>query len=512
MNQIASIFVKRSQFNLSHTRAFDCDMGDLVPIMCEEVLPGDSWKVNTDMLVRMGPMIGPMYHDVNVFTRFFFVPNRIIWSEWEKFITAGPSGTDAPTHPYFVGRFASKYSLEDYFGLPIGVPKDISVLPFRAYNQIYNDWFMNQTLDSKLAISTASGADVTTVGILQKVKWEKDYFTCSMPNTQRGNPVTLPLGTTAPVTLTGGALPVVSYSVADGEDQVTAGPYVPTNPNVFATGATTGANLRASTTDTAQQANTITGEADLTNATASTVNDLRLAFQIQRLLERLMRAGSRYVEYLLAVFGVRSPDARLQRAEYLGGGKSPLVVSEVIQTSQTDTTPQGHLAGHGFSAHRSHSFTKSFTEHGFIIGLMYVLPRTVYQQGLQRFWSRSSRFDYYVPAFAHLGEQAVLKKEVYCANDGHDDEPFGYQGRYDELRRRESIVAGDFRNPNGYGTWAMTRIFSARPTLNSAFVTADPSSNVFAAPLAKNVLVYLKNNSKAIRPMPKLGEPGFIDH
>lgn len=523
-------FATRNAFNLSNEHKLTCNMGQLVPIMCEEVLPNDTFKVSTDMVVRFAPMLAPIMHNIDVYVHYFFIPNRLVFDDWEDFITGGEDGTDATVAPTIAapaGGF-SVGSLADYFGIPTGVTGfSVSALPFRCYALVYNEWYRNEWLQNAVALSTAAGVDSTTNTTLLKRTWENDRFTSALPNVQKGPQVALPLGNTAPVRGTGKAL-----GLNDGTTNLglTSG----TGSNWF-TGTAGGYDANVGTAPSGTQAATskaigVTTDgsksgmvADLTGATAATINDMRRAFQIQRWLEKNARSGSRYVESILAHFHIRSKDARLQRPEYLGGGRSSVLVSEVLQTSADDgqPTPLGNMAGHGVSVQRSRQFKRRFTEHGFILGLLSIMPRTNYFQGLSRMWTRATRYDYYWPVFAHLGEDAVYNREIYLQDDSVVDadgnivnnKVFGYQPRYDEYRHRLSTIHGEFRTSLAF--WHLARSFSSLPALNANFVESDPSTRVFAVVdpnVTHNCWIDLYNNVKALRPIPRQGVPGFIDH
>nr|QJB21712.1 MAG: major capsid protein [Microvirus sp.] len=481
--------MKRNRFNLSHKVSFSCDQGELIPCSLVEVLPGDVFRMGTSALIRLSPMLAPIFSQMTVSVFQFFVPHRIIWTDFEDFITGGEDGEDAsvfPTITFATGPAVG--SLSDYLGVPPGVNGiEVSALPFRAYAQIYNDWFRDQDLQSKLVLSKASGADVTTSTVLKNINWEKDYFTVARPFEQKGPQVTIPIGTTAPVVSQAPHTPLFSTPTGISGIQATAG-----------SGAMTfNAAQGVSATATWSDPNLV---ADLSSVTGIPVSELRLALSLQRFEEISARYGSRYVEYLMSRFGVRSSDARLQRAELLSRSREVVQISEVLQTGE-GTDPVGSLRGHGISAMRGNRFLRFFEEHGYVMTLFAVQPRTMYVQGLERTWNRRDKYDFFQQETAHIGQQEILNKELYAAA-ADPDGVFGWVDRYEEYRRQWSRVAGEFRT-SSLDFWHQARIFSSKPALNSAFVTSNPTERNFAVP-SEDVLWITANHSvQARRAIPR---------
>lgn len=489
--------MKRAPFNLSHYKLLTANLGQLVPIGVTQVKPGDTFQHSTSGLIRCSPMVAPPMHPVHVSFHHWFVPFRIIWEDFEKFITGGEDGMDESVFPTITTPASTGFalgSLADHLGIPPGVPdKEVSALPFRAYALIYNEWYRDQDLISKLGLSKASGPDTTTNTTLQNSCWEKDYFTVARPWEQKGPEVTIPLGTTAPV-ITNEENIIVGVGGQEDQRNIRA---LQTNNNVGVDGAALPANYNLQFGD---ETGLVT---DLSEASAATINALREAFAIQRFQERMARHGSRYVEYLRSQ-GVISSDARLQRPEYLGGGKETIQFSEVIQTapgsSEEEFDVVGDMKGHGIAGVKSNRYTRFFEEHGYIISLMTVRPKTMYTQGLRRDYSYKTKFDFFQPELQHIGQQAIKKKEIYF-NAADGDEDFGFGDRYDELRRMESSVSGDFRD--SLDDFHFARIFETEPTLNGSFVTCVPQERPFAVPSEDVLWVMVNHRMKARRILSK---------
>lgn len=524
---------KRNSFDMSYDRKFSLDAGKLVPIHVQEILPGDKINMQSMQMIRMAPMIAPVMHQVDVFTHFFFVPNRLMWAGWEQFITGGKAGDPIPVFPTVGLSEINPTTIPDYLGLPSIPDSDflthVSALPFSAYGMIYNEYYRDENLQAELDIECHDGDNtnlMSTAGMFGqplKRSWEHDYFTSALPFAQKGPAVTLPLQGTADIVYQNAeemVTKIVKPSSVDGSTPVSLhGPltsqFLPSGPQAGdayfdITDDNDPSNHGIGNVDNSQQL-----QVDLSSATATTINDLRRAMKLQEYLEKLARGGSRYIEYIKSFFGVQSSDARLQRPEYLGGGKSPVTISEVLQTSESVTTPQGNLSGHGINVGQSHSFSRSFEEHGYIIGIMSVMPKSCYQQGIPKHWNKFDNLDYFNEKFAHLGEQEIKNKELYVAQASTDENVFGYIPRYSEYRYLPSSVHGDFRDNLDYWHWG--RVFTAIPALNSSFIECEPTKRIFAVQDIPDsddsvrdfntMYCHIFHNIQAIRPIPKYGEP-----
>ncbi|QXP44183.1 MAG: major capsid protein [Arizlama microvirus] len=491
--------MKRSKHSLSYKKLLSSDMGELVPIGLTEVLPGDSIQHATSLLLRASPMLAPVMHPVDVRIHHWFVPHRLSWTEWEDFITGGPNGTSLPAFPTITiggGSGAAVGSLADYLGVPTGVNNiEVSALPFRAYAQIWNQWYRDQDLETPLVFSKASGADTTTNTLLKNCAWEKDYFTSARPWEQKGPTVTIPIAGQAPVSgiyLTTGSGSATNIANKIG---VTAALDVAASTPTWDT-KLIDAHIAAQTIGAA---NATTNRpqvfADLSAVSGVSVNNLREALALQRYEEARARFGSRYVEYL-RYLGVRSSDARLQLPEYLGGGRQTVQFSEVLQTAADASNPVGTMRGHGIAAMRSNRYRRFFEEHGYVVTMMSVRPKTVYMQGLFRHWNRRTKEDFWQQELQHVGQQEILNKELYAAHASPNG-IFGYQDRYDEYRRAESLVSGEFRTTLNF--WHMARDFGSTPALNGTFVSCAPTERIFAVPSTDNLWVMANHSIQARR-------------
>ena len=500
-NHVGSLNPSRSVFDLSYEKKFTCDMGQLVPVLCDEMVPGDFFQFGNEAVIRFQPLVAPILHEVNMYLHIFFVPYRILWDNagtdnWETFISGGVDGDETPTLPRWEPTNTAQGSLWDYMGFPVGIDPDGAYpidMPRRAYNLVWNEYYRDESLQTEVALTNES--------ILNRC-WEKDYFTSSLLWQQRGTAPALPISGTTFADFTAAISGTGAW--ADGRGIMVTN-VAPPNTHLETAGG-----LYNSYALSALNKNTI----DLSSATTFDIADLRLAFQIQKWMERNARAGARYTEFLRAHFGVSPRDERLQRPEYIGGSKSPIIFSEVLQTSSTDgTSPQGNLAGHGLTVSQSYCGKYHATEYGLVIGLMSVMPRTAYSQGINRQWLRRTKYDFYFPEFANLSEQAIENAEICAtASSAHNIGIFGYQGRYDEMRTKDNMVCGQMRDTFDY--WHLGRQFdpATPPTLNDDFVECVPRKDIFAVPSEPGLIVSHGNIIKAIRPLPIMGEPGLIDH
>lgn len=556
--------IQRSVFNRSHDYKTTFDSGYLVPFYVDEVLPGDSFKLNCSIFCRLATPIVPFMDNLYLETFFFFVPNRLVWKHWENFM--GQQDNPGDSTDYLIPQTVAgskgfpSGSVADYFGIPTGVQNlSVSSLPFRAYQLIYNEWFRDENLQDRVGAwaPTASHKDdpvgdwnetnSTGLTLLRRNKYH-DYFTSALPWPQKGDAVDVNFGV-------GGAIAWntdtfgLSARLASGNHPSA----VVSNPNKrafiapsfnYSTGASDG-NITASAPSSSSPLTGHTGtEAVFTDATITsdsrrlqinpsqidlpylqfvgatgaglTINDLRQAFQVQKLLERDARGGTRYTEILRSHFGVVSPDARLQRPEYLGGSSTRILMNSVAQTAATnDVTPQANLSAFGLFGDSFHGFSKSFVEHGYIIGLVNVRADLSYQQGVNRMWSRKSRLDFYFPVLAHLGEQAILNKEIYAQGTAADDQVFGYQERFAEYRYSPSVITGKMRStdPQTLDIWHLAQKFDSLPTLSSQFIQDNPPvDRVVAVQSEPQFILDAWFDLKCIRPMPVYSVPGLVDH
>uniref|UniRef100_A0AAU8AZV4 Major capsid protein n=1 Tax=Dulem virus 142 TaxID=3145619 RepID=A0AAU8AZV4_9VIRU len=546
---LPSVDIGRSTFDRSHSVKTSFNVGDVVPFYIDEVLPGDTFDVDTSRVVRMQSLLTPVMDNIYLDTYFFFVPNRLVWSHWRELNGENTDSAWIPKTEYTVPQITSPAeggwdvgTIADYFGIPTGVSGlSVNAMPFRAYALIMNEWFRDENLTDPLDIpvsdATVAGTngnnyitDVAKGGKPFKAAKYRDYFTSALPSPQKGPDVTIPVSSganypvvsrtdavdasliTAPISLTD-VRGNVSFNLPSNLVAVEGG----TNP--------TGARMRTGDSYTATGSPSFFTFNNLWavndgNVSAATINQLRMAFQIQKLYERDARGGTRYIEILKSHFGVTSPDARLQRPEYLGGNRVPITINQVLQQSatQADGTPQGTPVGFSLTTDRNSDFKKSFVEHGFLIGVMVARYDHTYQQGLERLWSRKDRFDYYWPVFANIGEQAIYNKEIFAQGTSADDEVFGYQEAWADYRYKSNRVSGEMRSSYAQSLdfWHLADDYSALPSLSDSWIREDSSNvNRVLAVSEQNANqlfadIYIRN--RCTRPMPMYSVPGLIDH
>lgn len=502
--------MKRNKFNLSHYKLGSADMGKLYPISCFEVLPGDTIQMHSSVFLRFAPMVAPVMHPVKVSIYSFFVPLRLLWDSWEDFITGGPDGLDTsepPTYSYASG--VKSGSALEYMGVPVGYTGVFSAFPWKAYVLVYNEYFRDQDLVSEKVFNSSVSGNVALTGAeptpVFPVSWEKDYFTTARPWPQKGATVTIPVNSSGEsgATVSGNGVVVPESSLPFGNVFLhQQGPGVNTNIRV---GGSTASEDDPRLIVKGSQFTINAGTSGLGNVR---LDDLREAFALQRFEEHRAMYGSRYTEYL-RYLGVRARDSRLQRPEYLGGGKSTIQFSEVLQTAAAGDNPVGTLRGHGIGVNRGKTFRRFIEEHGLILTLMTVRPIAVYLNGLNKMWSRQVKEDYWQRELEHIGQQEVLEKEIYATGDTsseiNDDSVFGYQNRYDDYRSVPSTVCGEMRSTLDY--WHMARSFENAPVLNASFIQGSPTKRIFAEQTQNEIYFMAQHSVVARRILSKMGNP-----
>lgn len=491
---------RRNKFNLSHFQNLTCDFGKLVPISLIDVLPGDSFKMSSTILLRMSPLVNPIMHPIRVRVHHFFIPFRLLWDDWEDFIT-GSSPAAFPQIDLPIGKESDVGTLRDYLGLPIDnkYALKVSALPFRAYNLVYNEFYRDQDLIDELYVPTGAGGEkvddttgeVESMAIynLQNVSWEKDYFTTSRPWAQKGPQVTIPVQGAdkiiPAINTTGAATKFTTGGSPGGDVQIWADEL--RAPGDWGIRYASGIGINAKGLDIA----------------ALDIHDLRLALGLQRYEEARANYGSRYIEYLRYAFGVRCSDYRLQRPEYLGGGSSLMQISEVLGTGADNL---GSMGGHGIGMSKTNSFVRFFEEFGYIMSFMSILPKTIYSQGVDKHWLKATKEDFFQKELQNLGMQEVSNPELAVISENvNNTSVFGYQSRYDEYRYSRSKVLGEFRSI--LKDWHLARIFDNQPVLNSDFINSNPSKRIFASQATHGFICMINNNVRARRVLDLFSRP-----
>ena len=547
-----NIDIRRSTFDRSHSLKTSFNVGDIVPFFLDEVLPGDTFNVDTSKVVRLQTLLTPVMDNIYLDTYFFFVPNRLTWSHWKQFNGENTESAWIPQTEYEIPQITAPASggwsvgtIADYLGVPTGVPSlSVSALPFRAYALVMNEWFRDENLSDPLVVpvddATVAGVntgtfvtDVAKGGLPYKAAKYHDYFTSCLPSPQKGPDVLIPSATSGvyPVVTRSESIPVSSFPLPSAYFLHKDGsPVTISSADYGYQYVNDTAEFKAGRSSDTPNLQVVPGNlwVETSGGLGASINQLRMAFQIQKLYEKDARGGSRYIEILKSHFGVTSPDARLQRPEYLGGNRVPININQVVQQSATASgeTAQGTVTGMSVTTDSHSDFTKSFTEHGFVIGVMVARYDHTYQQGLERFWSRKDRFDYYWPVFANIGEQAVKNKEIFAQGPGVkdsagsviDDQVFGYQEAWADYRYKPSRVTGEMRSQyaQSLDVWHLADDYSALPMLSDSWIREDKANvdRVLAVTSAvSNQLfadIYIKN--RTTRPMPMYSIPGLIDH